>query len=129
VTEVGEPGTIGGPGRPIDTLDRLLNIGDSAVIEEVVTLPDEVNARPVRFGHDGVAAVGTGDAEVVYIALQREWLGDRDDHVRIVPPHPGAVIARSAASRGPGSLRATVRHERFRREPSLVDTGGGRINL
>jgi hypothetical protein len=49
----------------------------------VVTLPASTTARLVRFGFEGVASVGSGDDEVVYVAFQREWAYDPDDHVRI----------------------------------------------
>jgi len=76
-------GTAGDLGRPSETLNLLLKVGDSGGVQDVVTLPDAVNDRQVRFGYEGVAAVGRGDGEVVYVAFQREWLGDPDDRVRI----------------------------------------------
>jgi len=48
-----------------------------------VSLPLETNLKQVRFGFEGVASVGSGDNEVIYACMQREWAGDPDDHVRI----------------------------------------------
>lgn len=70
-------------GGPVITKNLLLRVDDTGVIEEVVTLPDSVNARQARFGFEGVTFVGSGIDEIVYTAFQREWEGDPDDHVRI----------------------------------------------
>lgn len=76
-------GTVGDPKRPVKSLNLLLRVSGSGVIEKVVTLPEAVNARQVRFGFEGVAAVGSGEHETVYVAIQREWAGDPANHVRI----------------------------------------------
>lgn len=55
----------------------------SGIIRQVVTLPDSVNARQRGFGFEGVATVGSGFNESVFVAFQREWLGDPDGLVRI----------------------------------------------
>ena len=68
---------------PVSSQNLLLKVGKAGAIKEVVTLPDEVNARQVRFGFEGVASVGSGKHEVVYVAFQREWDGDKPGHVRI----------------------------------------------
>lgn len=76
-------GTVGDPARPVRTLNLLLRVSASGVIEDVVTLPASTNARQVRFGYEGVASVGRGSAEKVYVAIQREWADDPARHVRI----------------------------------------------
>jgi hypothetical protein len=38
-----------------------------------IALPDSVQAVRARFGFEGVAVVGSGDEEAVYVAFQREW--------------------------------------------------------
>ncbi len=83
-------GTIGDPDRPFETLNLLLKVSTSGLIEDVLTLPDTVNDRQVRFGFEGVAATGSGSDEMVYVAFQREWFGDPDDHVRIGRYHVGS---------------------------------------
>ncbi|MCG8362350.1 MAG: esterase-like activity of phytase family protein [Pseudanabaenales cyanobacterium] len=76
-------GTVGDPDRPVETLNLLLQVNPQGVIEAVVTLPDNVNAQQVRFGFEGVASVGSGPDEAVYVAFQREWADDPDNLVRI----------------------------------------------
>ena len=76
-------GNAGDTNRPLETLNLLLKVDREGVIEKVVTLPESVNDRQRRFGYEGVTAVGSGDNEVVFVAFQREWAGDREGHVRI----------------------------------------------
>ena len=76
-------GTIGSSSKPFETLNLLLKVSKKGLIEQVVTLPSAVNDRQVRFGFEGVTSVETAGGEVVYVAFQREWAGDVDNHVRI----------------------------------------------
>ena len=70
-------------GTPVTSRNLLLKVGKAGAIKKVITLPDTVNARQVRFGFEGVTSVGSGKHEVVYVAFQREWDGDKPGHVRI----------------------------------------------
>jgi hypothetical protein len=76
-------GTAGEANRPITSFNWLLKVADDGEIEEVVSLPAETDARQVRFGFEGVASVGSGDDEVVYVCFQREWADDPDGCARI----------------------------------------------
>ena len=76
-------GTIGSSSKPFETLNLLLRINKRGLIKQVVTLPEIVNNRQVRFGFEGVTTVNTSDNELVYVAFQREWAGDKENHVRI----------------------------------------------
>ena len=76
-------GTVGDAKRPFETPNLLLKVAENGVIERVVTLPAAVDARQVRFGFEGVASVGAGEDQVLYVAFQREWAGDPKGHVRI----------------------------------------------
>ncbi|MBQ0718569.1 MAG: esterase-like activity of phytase family protein [Gammaproteobacteria bacterium] len=76
-------GTIGDTKKPFESLDLLLRVAKHGLIEEVVTLPETVNERQVRFGFEGVVAVDSEYGEQLYVAFQREWAGDADGHVRI----------------------------------------------
>lgn len=76
-------GTVGSTAKPFETLNLLLRISKKGYIEEVITLPAAVNNRQVRFGFEGVTTVDAASGEVVYVAFQREWAGDADNHVRI----------------------------------------------
>lgn len=62
-------GTVGEEGRPVESLNFLFKTDADGVIEQVVTLPDEVNAIQLRFGFEGVAVAG----DLVYVAFQRAW--------------------------------------------------------
>lgn len=77
-------GTVGDAGRPINSLNFLFKTDADGVIEQVATLPSEVNDIQLRFGFEGVAE-SNGK---VYVAFQRVW-GD-DAGVRIGIYDPGS---------------------------------------
>jgi hypothetical protein len=56
--------------------------GDGTVLEEVM-LPASVIAKQTSSGFEGVAVTGSGSQEKVYVAFQREWLGEPLGKVRI----------------------------------------------
>jgi len=70
-------GTVGDDGQPVNSLNFLFKTDANGVIEQVITLPDEVNAKQIRFGFEGVAEYNGS----VYVAFQRVWAGD--DNVRL----------------------------------------------
>lgn len=70
-------GTLGDLDRPINSLNFIFKTDEQGVIESVVTLPDAVNAKQIRFGFEGIAEYN-GNA---YVAFQRVW--DGDTNVRI----------------------------------------------
>lgn len=55
---------------------------DGTVLREV-RLPAEVDALQTANGYEGVAIIGSGASEKVYVAFQREWRNDPSGHVRI----------------------------------------------
>jgi len=69
------------PGRPITSLNFIFKTDASGVIEDVITLPDAVNAGQRRFGFEGIAEYDGA----AYVAFQRTWseLGDAAGTVRI----------------------------------------------
>lgn len=69
--------------RPVVTRNQLVRVNNAGAIEQVVELPASVNALQRRFGFEGVAVDGAGNGEIVYVAFQREWVGDPANHVRI----------------------------------------------
>lgn len=71
-------GTVGDEDRPINSLNLLIKLDENAVIERVVTLPDDVNADQFRFGFEGVATYGNR----VYVVFQRAW-ADADPRIGI----------------------------------------------
>jgi len=76
-------GTIGDASRPFSSFDLILGVDANGVIEQVIQLPESTNARQVRFGFEGVTSTGTGGNEILYVAFQRAWADDKEDHVRI----------------------------------------------
>jgi hypothetical protein len=59
-------------GRNITSANLLLRVSATGVIEEVVALPDAVNALQARYGFEGVAE---SNGKLV-VAMQRPWLGE-----------------------------------------------------
>ncbi|MEW6167269.1 MAG: esterase-like activity of phytase family protein [Pseudomonadota bacterium] len=81
-------GTLGEANRPINSLNFLFKLGapqapapgpGTVAIEDVIALPDEINARQSRFGYEGVAE---SDGKV-YVAFQRAWAGDPNPRIGI----------------------------------------------
>ncbi len=65
--------------RPIQSLNFLFKTDDYGVIEEVVTLPADVNATQVRFGFEGVAEYNGK----LYVTLQRAWGDEANPRIGI----------------------------------------------
>ena len=73
-------GTVGDEDRPIETRNFIIKVAaDSGVIEELVTLPDEVNDIQVRFGFEGVAEQG----DYLVVVIQRAWGEEENPRVGI----------------------------------------------
>ena len=76
-------GTVGSGSRPFESLNLLISADQNGTITQVITLPASVNARQIRFGLEGVTSVIEDGEETVYVAFQREWQDDVENHVRI----------------------------------------------
>lgn len=80
-----DEGDLDGGSRGFTVFNRFgqvkFSVGNS--LEHQIQLPDAVNALQRRFGFEGVATVGQGDEERVYVAFQREWVNEPDHRVRI----------------------------------------------
>lgn len=76
-------GTVGDAARPIKSLNWLFKTNASGEILNVVSLPADTNASQSRFGLEGIASVGSGADEVLFVCFQREWKNDPKNHVRI----------------------------------------------
>jgi len=76
-------GTIGDSKKPFEFENMLVRVSSTGLIEQVVTLPVETADRQLRFGFEGVASVMSNSTELLYVAFQRTWSGDEDNHVRI----------------------------------------------
>lgn len=64
-------------------LNTLILADADGTVRSEINLPEEIIAKRIKNGFEGVAVVGSGDAEKVVIAFQREWQGDPDGMVRI----------------------------------------------
>lgn len=65
--------------RPLEKLNFIFKTDAFGVIEDVITLPDSVNALQIRFGFEGVAEYNGK----VYVAFQRAWEGESDVRIGI----------------------------------------------
>ena len=69
-------GTVGDARRPVNSLNFIFKTDAAGVIQNVITLPDALNAQQRRFGFEGIAEYNGA----VYVAFQRQWplAGDTD---------------------------------------------------
>jgi hypothetical protein len=65
------------------TLNLLIQVAPDGTVMQEVQLPADVNALQRSNGYEGVAVTGSGAGEKVYVAFQREWVGDPTGLVRI----------------------------------------------
>jgi hypothetical protein len=68
----------------------LYHVDADGEIQTEVPFPAELLAEEIRFGAEGVTAVGTGDDMVLWIAIQREWKNDPAGTVKLVSYKPSA---------------------------------------
>ena len=66
----------------------LLHVDAEGAIVGEAGLPVELLAGQTRFGAEGVAAVGTGDEQVLWVAMQREWKDDAKGMVKLLAYTP-----------------------------------------
>lgn len=71
------PGVSYDAARAVRTANLIVKVSAAGVIQEVILLPDAVNALQVRYGFEGVAESGGK----LVVAFQRAWAGDA--HPRI----------------------------------------------
>ena len=73
-------GTIGDTeDRPILSLNMLLKISNEGSIEQLVTLPEDVNNMQLRFGFEGVAHYNNA----LYVVFQRAWGDEANPRIGI----------------------------------------------
>lgn len=70
-------GTVGDDSRPINSINMLIKTDTTGVVEDVITLPVEVNNIQLRFGFEGV----TESAGIVYVAFQRAWSDEANPRI------------------------------------------------
>jgi hypothetical protein len=65
--------------RPVLSANLIFKLSATGVIEEIIQLPPEVNAKQVRFGFEGVAE---SNGKLV-VAFQRAWVGETQPRVGV----------------------------------------------
>ncbi|GLQ53459.1 esterase-like activity of phytase family protein [Devosia nitrariae] len=66
----------------------LYHVNAEGEIEEEVPFPPDLLASEIRFGAEGVTAIGEGDDMILWIAIQREWGDDDKGLVKLVSYKP-----------------------------------------
>lgn len=75
----------GNPERDENKTDSLLlKVSADGAIENTYPMPEAILSQARRHGFEGVAAVGSGDEETVWIAVQREWNDDPEGMVKLL---------------------------------------------
>ncbi|RVE94432.1 esterase-like activity of phytase family protein [Sinorhizobium meliloti] len=68
----------------------LLHVNQKGEIKQEIALPEELRANEIRYGFEGVAVVGEGDDQVLWMAVQREWKDDEKGFVKLVSYKPSS---------------------------------------
>jgi hypothetical protein len=70
--------------KPAPLRNLLLRLNAKAEVQEEIELPEALARHATRFGLEGVTITGTGDQEVVWLAVQREWKDDPKGFTQIL---------------------------------------------
>ncbi|CAM8632806.1 Phytase-like domain containing protein [Comamonadaceae bacterium] len=70
--------------KPAPLRNMLLRLNAKAEVQEEIELPEALAHHATRFGFEGVTVTGTGDQEVVWLAVQREWKDDPKGFTKIL---------------------------------------------
>ena len=76
--------------NPLTTTSVLLAVAPDGTVQDEITLPDALVDQAVRFGFEGVATWGEGDAQKVIVAVQRAWKDDPEDMAKLAVYDPAA---------------------------------------
>jgi hypothetical protein len=68
----------------------LYHVNAEGEIEQEVAYPAALLAGEISSGSEGIAAIGSGDDLVLWIAIQREWKDDEKGFVKLVSYKPSA---------------------------------------
>jgi hypothetical protein len=66
----------------------LFHVNKKGEIKQEIALPAELRANEIRYGFEGVATVGEGEDQVLWMAAQREWKDDEKGFVKLVSYRP-----------------------------------------
>ncbi|HCX81704.1 MAG: alkaline phosphatase [Curvibacter sp. RIFCSPHIGHO2_12_FULL_63_18] len=74
--------------KPAPLRNLLLRLNAKAEVQEEIALPEALARHATRFGFEGVTTTGTGDQEVVWLAVQRAWKDDPKGVTKILRYSP-----------------------------------------
>jgi hypothetical protein len=66
----------------------LFHVNKKGEIKQEIALPAELRANEIRYGFEGIAAIGEGDGLTLWMAVQREWQDDGKGFVKLVSYKP-----------------------------------------
>lgn len=72
------------------TPHALFHVDAEGRILEEVAFPEALLPNEIRFGPEGIAAIGEGDDQVLWIAIQREWKDDPKGQVKLLSYKPSS---------------------------------------
>ena len=72
------------------TPHALYHVDAEGKILEEVAFPEALLPHEIRFGAEGIAAVGEGDEKVLWVAIQREWKDDPKGQVKLLGYKPSS---------------------------------------
>ncbi|MBP1882667.1 esterase-like activity of phytase family protein [Sinorhizobium mexicanum] len=68
----------------------LIHVNKKGEIKQEIVIPAELRANETRYGFEGIATVGEGDSQVLWMAIQREWKDDEKGFVKLVSYKPAS---------------------------------------
>lgn len=68
----------------------ILHVNGKGEIRKEIAIPAALRAGETRFGFEGIASVGEGDEQVLWMAVQREWGDDEKGFVKLVSYKPSS---------------------------------------
>lgn len=75
-------GTVGEAARPVLSANLVFKLSATGVVEDIVQLPADVNAKQQRFGFEGIAE---SNGKLV-VAFQRAWAGETMARIGVYDP-------------------------------------------
>ncbi len=79
----------GNPEREKDpTESTLVRVDANGAIIEEIAMPESLQNVATRFGFEGVTVTGSGDDQVIWVAVQREWKDDPAGKTKILAYRP-----------------------------------------
>jgi Esterase-like activity of phytase len=78
--------------KPAPLANLLVRLNAKAEVQEEIALPADLAQHATRFGLEGVTVTGSGDQEVVWLAMQREWKNDPKGMAKILRYTPATKL-------------------------------------